>query len=183
MRADIAQLQARLGVTTVYVTHDQVEAMTMGHRVAVLKDGKLQQCASPRELYDKPVNTFVAGFLGTPAMNLCTVPIGPTHPVPKLGGQELRLPATVNGASEVVVGLRPEALELAPDGLPGVVEVVEELGADAFAFCDVELPGGPGRLIARCDARHPPAQHERVTLRPRLEEAHLFDARTGLRLE
>jgi multiple sugar transport system ATP-binding protein len=93
------------------------------------------------------------------------------------------LPAAVNGAREVVVGLRPEALELASEGgLAGRVEVVEELGADAYAFCEVDLPGGPTRMIARVDARHPPAQHERVALRPRLEEAHVFDAETGERL-
>src|SRR4051812_19419520 len=108
MRADIAALQSQLGVTTVYVTHDQVEAMTMGHRVAVLKDGRLQQCAAPRELYDHPVNTFVAGFLGTPAMNLVTIPCGNGGGAARLGGVELPLPRGVNGASEVVVGLRPE---------------------------------------------------------------------------
>jgi multiple sugar transport system ATP-binding protein len=181
MRADIAALQSSLGVTTVYVTHDQVEAMTMGHRVAVLKDGRLQQCDSPRTLYDHPANMFVAGFMGTPAMNLCTLPCD--HGAARLGGEELRLPAGVNGAREVVVGLRPEALELAGDGLAGRVEVVEELGADAYAFCEVELPGGPARMIARVDARHPPAQDERVTLRPRLDEAHVFDAVSGLRLD
>ena len=76
MRADIAELQARLGVTTVYVTHDQAEAMTLGHRVAVLRDAQLQQCDTPRALFDRPVNTFVAGFVGSPAMNLCRVPLG-----------------------------------------------------------------------------------------------------------
>ena len=76
MRADVAALQADLGVTTVYVTHDQAEAMTLGHRVAVLRDGRLQQCGAPRELYDRPTNTFVAGFIGSPAMNLCDVPLG-----------------------------------------------------------------------------------------------------------
>src|SRR5215510_4216537 len=76
MRADVAGLQARLGVTTVYVTHDQAEAMTLGHRVAVLRDGLLQQCAPPRELYDRPANTFVAGFIGSPSMNIVEVPVG-----------------------------------------------------------------------------------------------------------
>jgi multiple sugar transport system ATP-binding protein len=183
MRADIAALQTSLGVTTVYVTHDQVEAMTMGHRVAVLKDGRLQQCDAPRVLYDHPANVFVAGFMGTPAMNLCRVPCDRSAGGATLGGVPVPLPAAVNGAREVVVGLRPEALELASDGgLAGRVEVVEELGADAYAFCEVDLPGGPMRMIARVDARHPPAQHERVTLRPRLEEAHVFDADTGERL-
>jgi multiple sugar transport system ATP-binding protein len=183
MRADIAALQSSLGVTTVYVTHDQVEAMTMGHRVAVLKDGRLQQCDAPRTLYDHPDNVFVAGFMGTPAMNFCTLPCEPGAGATRLGGAQLRLPACVNGATEIVLGLRPEALELAADGLPGRVQVVEELGADAYAFCEVELPTGPARMIARVDARRPPAQDERVSLRPRLEEAHVFDAASGRRLE
>jgi multiple sugar transport system ATP-binding protein len=180
MRAEIASLQSRLKVTTVFVTHDQVEAMTMGHRVAVLRDGRLQQCDRPRRLYDHPANLFVAGFIGSPAMNLCTLPVvdGRTS----LGGSELALPAGVNGSPEVVVGLRPESLELAADGLPGRVEIVEELGADAYAFCVAELPGGEARLVARADARHPPASGQRVGLRPRFDEAHLFDPESGLRL-
>jgi multiple sugar transport system ATP-binding protein len=181
MRAEIASLQSRLAVTTVFVTHDQVEAMTMGHRVAVLCDGRLQQCDTPRRLYDHPANLFVAGFIGSPAMNLCTLPVVDGRA--ELGGHELALPAAVNGSREVVVGLRPESLELADDGLPGRVEVVEELGADAYAHCVAALPGGEGRLIARTDARHPPAIGERVALRPRFDEAHLFDPASGLRLE
>jgi multiple sugar transport system ATP-binding protein len=181
MRADIAALQARLEVTTVYVTHDQVEAMTLGHRVAVLRDGRLQQCAPPRVLYDHPANVFVAGFIGSPAMNLCTVPVDGGRLT--LGAGALSLPAAVNGRSEVVVGLRPEALELAgDDGIPGRVEVVEELGADVYAFCLAQLPGGEAKLVARMEARHAPDRGARVTLRPRLEEAHLFDAETGARL-
>src|SRR3954466_1688262 len=115
MRADIAELQARLNVTTVYVTHDQAEAMTLGHRVAVLHDGELQQCAPPRELYNFPANTFVAGFIGSPAMNFLTVPQGSNGSV-SVGGVELALPGPASG-SDVVVGVRPEALELAADGI------------------------------------------------------------------
>jgi len=182
MRGDIAGLQARLGVTTVYVTHDQVEAMTLGQRVAVLRDGRLQQCAPPRELYDHPANVFVAGFIGSPAMNLCRLPVEAGRLT--LGADALALPAAVNGRSEVVVGLRPEALEVAggADGIPGRVEVVEELGADVYAFCLAQLPGGEAKLVARMEARHAPDRGDRVTLRPRLEEAHLFDAETGERL-
>src|SRR5438874_1163809 len=132
MRADIAALQARLGVTTVYVTHDQAEAMTLGHRVAVLADGRLQQCDTPRALYDRPANTFVAGFVGSPAMNLCVVPCGGNGSV-ALGGVSVPLPAGARAAGwdRIVVGLRPESLELAADGIPAQVEVVEEIGADA----------------------------------------------------
>jgi multiple sugar transport system ATP-binding protein len=180
MRAEIASLQSRLGVTTVFVTHDQVEAMTLGHRVAVLRDGRLQQCDTPRRLYDHPANVFVGGFIGSPAMNLCTLPVldGRTQ----LAGRELALPAGLNGAREVVVGLRPESLELADDGLPGRVEVVEELGADAYAFCVAQLGDDEVRLVARADGRHPPASGDRVALSPRIDEAHLFDAVSGARL-
>jgi multiple sugar transport system ATP-binding protein len=187
MRAEIAALQARLGVTTVYVTHDQVEAMTMGHRVAVLRDGRLQQCEVPRALYDHPANVFVAGFIGSPAMNLCTVELGANGSV-DLGGAQLPLrpevlsAAAARGLDRLVIGLRPESLELAGDGAPAGVEVVEELGADAFAFCGAQLAGGPARLVARVDARRPPRQGDRVALRPRAEEAHAFDPVSGERL-
>jgi multiple sugar transport system ATP-binding protein len=114
-------------------------------------------------------------------MNLCRLPVVDGRA--ELGGSELALPAGVNGSHEVVVGLRPESLELADDGLPGRVEVVEELGADAYAHCVAELPGGEGRLIARADARHPPPTGARIALRPRFGEAHLFDPESGLRLD
>jgi multiple sugar transport system ATP-binding protein len=150
-RSQIAELQRRLGITTVYVTHDQVEAMTMGHRVAVLAGGKLQQCASPRELYDNPVNQFVAGFIGSPAMNLLTVPL--TDGGARLAGTTIPLPARPPaGLTEVVIGIRPEHLRLTTADNPGnpgnqpallantgqgslitgSVILVEELGADAL---------------------------------------------------
>ena len=179
MRADIASLQAELGVTTVYVTHDQAEAMTLGHRVAALKDGRLQQCDTPRALYDTPANTFVAGFIGSPAMNLCTVQL--SEGAARFGGVPVPVPGA-NGRSEIVLGLRPESLELAAVGLQAEVEVVEELGADAFAFCVAELGGERTKLVARVEARGAPARGERVALRPRAAEAHLFDSGTGERL-
>jgi multiple sugar transport system ATP-binding protein len=175
MRADIAALQARLGVTTVYVTHDQSEAMTLGHRVAVLGGGKLQQCAAPRELYARPVNTFVAGFIGSPAMNLCVIPVGANGSV-SFGGVSIELPSEAAGRGwpSVVVGLRPESLELAADGVPATVQVVEEIGADAYVFCTAEVGGFETKLVARSDARNVPGQGERVHLRPQAGEAHLF---------
>src|SRR4051794_38407054 len=178
MRADIAALQARLGTTTVYVTHDQAEALTLGHRVAVLRDARLQQCATPRELFDRPVNTFVAGFIGSPAMNLCTLPV--TDGKVSFGAVELE---AVNGRDRVVVGIRPEALELAPHGLEATVDVVEELGLDAFVYCTADLPDGPARLVARVDTRHAPARGENVRVRPGTEhQPHFFSAETGERL-
>jgi multiple sugar transport system ATP-binding protein len=181
MRADIAELQARLNVTTVYVTHDQAEAMTLGHRVAVLHDGHLQQCAPPRELYDHPANTFVAGFIGSPAMNFLTVALGANGSV-KVGGVDVPLPASANGRDKLVVGVRPEALELAGDGIGAQVQAVEDIGADAYVFCSARLDGEERRLVARASARRAPERGARVTLRPVPEEAHLFDPVSGERL-
>jgi multiple sugar transport system ATP-binding protein len=176
MRADIAQLQARLAVTTVYVTHDQAEAMTLGHRVAVLHEGVLQQCAPPRQLYDHPANRFVAGFIGSPAMNFLTVAPGANGSV-SVGGVELPLPGELEG-KDVVVGVRPESLELAADGIGAEVQMVEDVGADAYVFCTSDH----GKLVARASVRRAPERGERVALRPVAGEAHLFDPETGARL-
>ncbi|AHH93783.1 sn-glycerol-3-phosphate ABC transporter ATP-binding protein UgpC [Kutzneria viridogrisea] len=188
-RANIAALQQRLGTTTIYVTHDQVEAMTMGHRVAVLKDGLLQQCASPRELYDRPANAFVAGFIGSPAMNLKTVPI--TAEGAQLDGLTVPLSRAsldkVGGLTEVTFGVRPESLKLAgadEQGMELTVELVEELGADAYVYGSVRIGGTPERFIVRVDGRTPPAfgQTVKVALRD-AGEIHLFHPESGARLE
>jgi multiple sugar transport system ATP-binding protein len=183
MRADIATLQSEFGVTTVYVTHDQSEAMTLGHRVAVLSDGLLQQCAAPRELYEHPANTFVAGFIGSPSMNLLSVPLGTNGSV-SLGGVSVPVPAAARnlGWKEIVVGVRPESLELAAEGIPAEVQVVEEVGADAFVFCTAELDGVETKLVARAGAKRAPDRGARVSLRPVADEAHLFDPVDGARL-
>ena len=140
-RSQIAALQARLGTTTVYVTHDQTEAMTMGHRVAVLKDGLLQQVDTPRTLYDKPANVFVAGFIGSPAMNIKTVKLGDNGA--NLGGLAVPLSreavaAAGEGADgKVTVGFRPEDVQLVGQGDGGLsmtVDLVEELGSDAYVY-------------------------------------------------
>ena len=175
MRAEIAALQLRLGVTTVYVTHDQSEAMTLGNRVAVLADGRLQQCDTPRALYELPANVFVAGFIGSPAMNLCQVQSENGAIV--LGGVDVPLPDGT-AAGELIVGLRPESLELASDGIPCEVEVVEEIGADAYVFAAAAV----GKLVARVDAKRAPERGARITLRPNGDEAPLFDPATGNRI-
>jgi multiple sugar transport system ATP-binding protein len=181
MRADIAALQDRLGVTTVYVTHDQAEAMTLGDRVVVMSEGRLQQSGPPRELYRTPVNTFVAGFIGSPAMNLVTVQAEQGKLV--LGGEEVPAPSeAANGRASLIVGFRPEALELAANGIPAEVELVEEIGADAYVFCVTEIGGEPTKLVARAETRHAPERGERVSLRPRPEEAHFFDPDSGDRI-
>jgi multiple sugar transport system ATP-binding protein len=188
MRADVAALQHEFGVTTVYVTHDQAEAMTLGHRVAVLRDGKLQQCGPPRELYDRPTNTFVAGFIGSPTMNLCSVHLGTNGSI-ALGQAKVAIDdalasaARSNGRGDLVLGLRPESLEVGPDGVPSRVAVVEELGADAYVFCVAEIDGEELKLVARTKARDVPQQGDRVSLNPRPNEAHLFDSVTGERVD
>jgi multiple sugar transport system ATP-binding protein len=183
MRADIASLQSDFGITTVYVTHDQSEAMTLGHRVAVLHEGRLQQCGPPRELYERPTNVFVAGFIGSPAMNFFTVPLA-TNGTASFGGVQVPLPASVaaNGRTSLVVGVRPESLEVAADGIAAKVDVVEDVGADSFVFCSTELGGETTKLVARSESRKAPKQGDRVTLRPRADEAHLFDPVSGDRL-
>src|SRR4051812_46500287 len=159
MRAEIARLQSELGVTTIYVTHDQVEAMTMGDRVAVMRKGELQQVAPPQELYERPVNIFVGGFIGSPAMNLveATIEKRDGKLVAKLGSQELTLDEQVLEARpklegyadrKVVLGIRPESLEdasLAPEiaadrHIKGVVVLREPLGSEIVAHFEVDAP-------------------------------------------
>jgi multiple sugar transport system ATP-binding protein len=185
-RSQIAELQRRLGVTTVYVTHDQVEAMTMGNRVAVLHQGRLQQCATPRELYDNPVNQFVAGFIGSPAMNLQTAPIAADGA--RVAGRMLPLRPAVRSAAaqaglrELVIGIRPEHLHLASGSgeLAGEVLLVEELGADALLH--VRLAGDSEPVVARAEGRKPPAPGQRVTFHVQPEDIFAFHPGTGARL-
>jgi multiple sugar transport system ATP-binding protein len=193
-RTQIASLQRRLGITTVYVTHDQVEAMTMGDRVAVLKDGLLQQVGSPRELYDRPRNVFVAGFIGSPAMNLADVPL--TEGGARLGDLSVPLDRAVLAATgsdtSVTLGFRPESLQLSEDGqgFKARVDLVEELGSDAYVYASLldetvaeHLHGGQTQqIVARVDARRPPMTGEQVNLSIRAGEAHVFSSSTGERL-
>jgi multiple sugar transport system ATP-binding protein len=193
-RTQIASLQRRLGVTTVYVTHDQVEAMTMGDRVAVLKDGILQQCATPRELYDHPNNVFVAGFIGSPAMNLLTVPlaeggatIGGKVAAPRLIGlpADIGAAAAANGNGQVTVGFRPEDLRITSpeDGWAIDVDVVESLGADAYVYGHVvTADGGSKDVIVRTDGRVPPAKGEQIYVGIIPDHLHVFHAVSGERL-
>jgi len=185
-RTQIAALQRRLGITTVYVTHDQVEAMTMGDRVAVLKDGVLQQVDTPRNLYDKPNNAFVAGFIGSPAMNLLTVPVSGGKAI--LGSHGVDVPASAG--SSVTVGVRPEGFAPASTGFDVNVEVVEELGSDAFVYgkpadSTVKFANATdegAQVIVRWDPKNPPKPGSRITVAPVADSIHLFDATTGLRI-
>ncbi|EFD67813.1 ABC transporter ATP-binding protein [Streptomyces lividans TK24] len=202
-RTQIASLQRRLGITTVYVTHDQVEAMTMGDRVAVLKDGLLQQVDSPRNMYDKPANLFVAGFIGSPAMNLVEVPI--TDGGVKFGNSVVPVnrdalkAASDKGDRTVTVGVRPEHFDVvelnggaaktlskdsadAPAGLAVSVNVVEETGADGYIYGTVEVGGETKDLVVRVSSRAVPEKGATVHVVPRPGEIHVFSSSTGERL-
>ncbi len=190
-RTQIAALVSRLGVTTVYVTHDQVEAMTMGDRVAVMKDGILQQVDSPLALYDKPRNLFVAGFIGSPAMNLLSgkvvdggVQIG-DYVVPV----SREVLAKAAGEDDLTLGIRPETFVPAQgdQGIAVDVAVVEELGADSYLYgtraglSDEEKLNAP-QLVARLKSRHPIAANQVVHLQPDRESLHVFSNKTGDRI-
>jgi multiple sugar transport system ATP-binding protein len=182
-RTQIANLQRRLGVTTVYVTHDQTEAMTMGDRVAVLKDGILQQVDTPLALYDRPANLFVAGFIGSPAMNLLEAKS--VDGEARVG--EFVLPidrtAAAGASGSITLGVRPEAWRIVDEGgLPVTVSVVEELGAEAYIYGTSDVPGTPEQIVLRVGARrsHQRGQTVRITSDP--AHVHVFDTATGQRL-
>jgi multiple sugar transport system ATP-binding protein len=196
-RTQIASLQRRLGVTTIYVTHDQIEAMTMGDRVAVLKDGLLQQCDTPMGLFGKPKNLFVAGFIGSPAMNLIPATVNGEGAV--IGGQSISLTPAQRSAltgSNLVVGIRPEGWTLKPEGegISATIEVIEELGSEQFLYCSTSAPQLASEEVAEADTTAPPPitvrapgmsafqRGEKVGLVPEAGAVHLFDADTGDRL-
>jgi multiple sugar transport system ATP-binding protein len=183
-RTELVELQARLAVTTVYVTHDQVEAMTMGHRVAVLKDGLLQQCDAPSTLYHQPANLFVAGFIGSPAMNL--VPAALVGGAVSLGGAML-YPDEASGAAlsaftgdRVVVGCRPEGVAIGEGPLRGRIRVVEDLGSEVFVHVIIDHEGSTTSLIAKIPAPFHGRPGDNVGLQL-TGTVHLFDP-AGTRL-
>jgi len=189
MRAEIKTLQQRLATTTVYVTHDQVEAMTMGTRIAVMKDGRIQQVGAPLEVYDRPANVFVAGFLGTPPMNLFRASVSPDGASLRVDGLAIPLPPPVaaraasKAGAEVVAGIRPEHLgesrtDAAGTAIPAVVEFVEQLGDEGI----VHARAGELALLGKLDAHAAPRVGDRIALRFDPSRLHLFDAGTERRL-
>ena len=199
-RTQIASLQRSLGVTTVYVTHDQTEALTMGDRIAVLKDGVLQQVGSPREMYDHPANEFVAGFIGSPAMNLGQFTV--KGDVATVGAAKIQLSKatldaiTSEDGGKVTIGFRPESLDVvsAQDehSIPVRLSFVEELGSDAYIYGELvgaeesEAKLGSGedssQIIVRVPPRTAPEPGETVYVRIRPGQEHIFSASTGKRL-
>ncbi len=190
-RTQIAALQSRLGVTTVYVTHDQVEAMTMGDRVAVMKDGLLQQVDSPLALYDTPKNLFVAGFIGSPAMNLMEGKV--VDGGVKVGDYVVPVPREIldraPGEQTLTVGIRPEAFNIAQDG-QGIgldVAVVEDLGADAYLYGTLSgLPEDERitaqQMVARISSRQAPQRGNAVRLSVDPQNVHVFSNATQERI-
>ncbi|HKD11520.1 MAG TPA: sn-glycerol-3-phosphate ABC transporter ATP-binding protein UgpC [Thermoanaerobaculia bacterium] len=191
MRAEIKMLQHRLKTTTVYVTHDQTEAMTMGSRIAVMKDGRIQQVGAPLEVYDRPQNIFVANFIGTPPMNFIPATIRDGGATLAAGTFALAVPASLRPAAagrdgqEVIVGVRPEHIvdpsasnraEVAR--LTVDVEVVEPLGDEAI----VHARAGKDQLVSKADPRRTPAVGRKWEVGVELDRLHLFDRKTGARL-
>jgi multiple sugar transport system ATP-binding protein len=199
-RTQSAALQRRLGTTTGYVTHDQTEALTMGDRIAVLKDGVLQQIGTPRDMYDAPNNVFVAGFIGSPAMNIGTYQVFDGAAQVGRGKVPLSRDAVsalkADDKNHVVLGFRPESMDLATPNteaaIPIDVELVEELGSDAFIYGkvpsdfegakDVNFDAGESQMIIRIDPRDVPKKGDTVWATIRDGEQHVFSAATGERL-
>jgi len=209
MRAEVARIQRHLNVSTIYVTHDQIEAMTMGDRVTVMRDGRLQQVDTPQHLYDHPDNIFVAAFIGSPAMNLYDAVIGENVRSIKLGSQEIDLPEAVvlkrpalrgYAGKDVVVGLRPEHLPAESDQatgpkLVGEVDLVEALGSELVVHFTIDanrvLAEGAvdkdeaaavkkGEGVARVAAKTPVKPGDRLTFAVSIEDMQFFDTQTGL---
>jgi multiple sugar transport system ATP-binding protein len=180
MRTEIKELHQRLKTTSIYVTHDQIEAMTMADKIVVMKDGVVEQTGDPLTLYDRPVNTFVAGFIGSPAMNMIpgTARTGGAAPhVAFADGTTLPLPlgARAEDAQPVLYGTRPEHFALASEGVPVDVVVVEPTGADTQLYCRFNGQEVTATIRDRADCR--PGQ--RIRLKPDFARAHLFDAASG----
>jgi len=185
MRTEIKALHQRLRTTTIYVTHDQVEAMTMADRIVVMHDGIVEQIGTPLELYDNPTNTFVAGFIGSPAMNFIPGTLrgdGGAARVETAGGQVVPLSGTGKGrdGQPIILGVRPEHLSLGAgtDGIVGKVNVIEPTGAETQIF--VDTPGGS--VTAVFTERHAFAPGTPIVLKPQPGAIHLFDAQSGQHL-
>jgi multiple sugar transport system ATP-binding protein len=176
MRGEIKGLHQRLGVTTVYVTHDQIEAMTMADRIVVMNGGKVEQVGAPLDLYDRPANLFVAGFIGSPAMNMIEGEI--TADGFRAGGVTLPLPPGIAARGRAICGIRPEHLVLADDGLPATVKLVEPMGSET----QVTMALGDQTVIGVFRERLSAHPGETIHVRPAPDLIHLFDAGTGQRI-
>jgi multiple sugar transport system ATP-binding protein len=179
MRAEIKELHQRLKVTTVYVTHDQIEAMTMADKIVVMNGGNVEQAGPPLELYDRPANLFVAGFIGSPAMNMVRGRIS-GNAFRAADGTQWPLPPNghARGEAEAVYGIRPEHLRLDPEGIRATVQVVEPTGSETQVIMRVGEASLVGAFRERVSAR--PGDTLPVSPEPGL--VHLFDGATGKRI-
>jgi multiple sugar transport system ATP-binding protein len=182
MRTEIKALHARLGATSIYVTHDQVEAMTMADRIVVMSNGNVEQIGAPLDVYDNPTNTFVAGFIGSPAVNLIDGTVRRANDkavVETSDGMQLpiRSDVALEDGQRVIYGIRPEHIALGDGGFTGNVELIEPTGAETLIFSNV----GGIELCARSMERCSVKRGESVGFAPRLDQVLLFDAHTGAR--
>jgi multiple sugar transport system ATP-binding protein len=179
MRTEIKELHQRLKTTSIYVTHDQIEAMTMADQIVVMHDGRIEQTGSPLELYDRPANRFVAGFIGSPAMNFIE---GTQKDGAVVAGNGARLPVAAaqaaNDGRALTYGIRPEHLDLADDGFEAEVIVIEPTGSETQLFARL----GQQEIVAVFRERHDFAPGQKIRLKPRAPVAHLFDASSGQRI-
>jgi multiple sugar transport system ATP-binding protein len=179
MRTEIKELHQRLKTTSVYVTHDQIEAMTMADQIVVMHDGRIEQTGSPLDLYDRPANRFVAGFIGSPAMNFID---GTQKEGALVAANGARLPVqsaqAANDGRAMVYGIRPEHLDLADDGFEAEVVVIEPTGSETQLFARL----GEQEIVAIFRERHDFAPGQKIRLKPRAPVAHLFDAASGQRI-
>jgi len=182
MRTEIKELHQRLKTTTVYVTHDQIEAMTMADRIVVMHDGLVEQIGAPLDLYDRPDNMFVAGFIGSPAMNFLTGNLRANGGLEFIGPSQVRLPVAAAPAAvegrPVVYGIRPEHFLIADDGAEVVVQVVEPTGSELQVVTKL----GEQDIITIFRERHNFRPGDRIRLKPDPRFVHLFDAATGKRV-
>jgi multiple sugar transport system ATP-binding protein len=179
MRTEIKELHQRLKATTVYVTHDQIEAMTMADKIVVMHDGLVEQVGAPLNLYDRPANRFVAGFIGSPAMNFLSARVNAAGvSIAAVAGFSLPVKTHLEVNREVVLGIRPEHLEIADDGFETEVIVIEPTGSETQLFARI----GGQEIAAVFRERHEFAPGQRVRLRPKAECVHLFDPSSGQRI-
>ena len=182
MRTEIRELHLRLATTTVYVTHDQIEAMTMADKIVVMQAGRIEQVGAPLEVYDRPANTFVAGFIGSPAMNMLEGRVRREAAGAFVVAGETRLPLPAGSdladGREVIYGIRPEHLSLGADGLKGSIAVVEPTGSETHVVTRV----GERDIVAQFRERHAFRPGDAITLTPDPAQAHLFDKATGGRI-
>jgi multiple sugar transport system ATP-binding protein len=182
MRAEIKLLHQRTKTTTVYVTHDQVEAMTLGDRIAVMKDGCVQQFGTPSDIYNQPANRFVAEFIGSPAMNMVDAQWSSTtlaaHGVSLLLTQAQVAAVQAHNNASMVYGLRPESISFADTGLPGTLSMIEPTGPETYATVDTAA----GKLTARVPGVLQALVGDRVHLQWSADQAHLFDRASGVRV-